>query len=558
MWPGARVLIGVAASLLLLPCGPAAAQAGQSAESLRVFSLAGPFGTDIAATSDGGFLVLGGSTQGGGVYKVDSLGRVKRLVGNPASAKPLLAQASDVATTSDGGFLIADTWNCIVRRVDATGTLTTVAGRGSLVPPPMVPQCTSYEPGADIGDGGPATSASMFPTGVSPTADGGFLVVDSTNQRIRAVDASGVIRTVAGTGIQGEAPAGYGGPAIAASIRNPTMVASTLDGGFVFVDDGGIHRVSNDGTLSGLLPRPATSRGSVTLGITEHGTPYRHFRAYESGSNELRLLGEGALDLRLRASGSGFFDGDGDPLSEAAPLFSGGPMDVEPTADGGLLFLTGAGVKFAAPPGTRTLAVAVAHESLPALQHRRLRLRTTQPARVEVILRAKRRTAAQMTVRASEGLTSLRLPKTVKPGIYTVQARAVTRAGARASDRLVVLVGSRLPRRIARAAHEFDEYEQYGTDARRRPSAADAAPNPIVGPCHRFSPTRVDCVVGHEFGDTYIPCLWVGAAVLGRSGHVYTRHYPCPKPRSRPTFKKQPHWSGKRDDTQPLSSLNAS
>ena len=70
-------------------------------------------------------------------------------------------------------------------------------------------------------------------------------------------------------------------------------------------------------------------------------------------------------------------------------------MDVEPTADGGLLFLTGAGVRFAAPPRTRILAVAVAHESLPALRHRRLLLRTTRPAKLVVTLRAKRRTAVR-------------------------------------------------------------------------------------------------------------------------------------------------------------------
>jgi hypothetical protein len=535
---------GVAALLAALPSA-AGAQAAQSAQSLRIFTLGGPIGSDIAATSDGGFLVLGGPTRGGAVYKVDVLGRAKRMIGNPNSRNPLLSQASDVAATSDGGFLIADTWNCVVRRVDANGTVTTVAGRGPVVPPPVGPQCTSYEPGADIGDGGPATSASMFPTGVSPRADGGFLVVDSTNQRVRAVDASGIIRTVAGIGSAGEV-----------TIRNPTTVASTADGGFVFVDEGGVHRVSAGGTISGVLNRRYVSRGIATFGITEDGTPYRYFETYERDHTALRVLGAGRFNLSLRGTSLGFFDGDGDRLGGASRLFPGGLMDVEPTAEGGLLFLTGAGVRYAAPAGTRILAVAVAHQSLPALRHHRLRLRTTRAAKLDVTLRRNGKAVAVMELHTRGGLMTVRLPKTVEAGVYTAEVQAATRVGERAHDELVVLVGSRLPRTIARAAHEADEYEEYGTDARNRPSAADAAPNPIVGPCHRFSTTRLDCVVGHEFGDAYVPCLWVGAAVLARNGHLYTRHYTCPKPRSKPAFKRNPHWSGKREETQPLSDLS--
>ncbi len=550
MWFGARVVLGVAALLAGLPCATASAADGLPAESLRLFPLAGPGGTDIAATSDGGFLVLGGPTVGGAVYKVDSLGRVTRVIGNPESRKPLLSLASDVAATSDGGLLIADTWNCVVRRIDANGTLTTVAGRGPLVPTP-VHQCTSYEAGADIGDGGAATSAPMFPTGVSPTADGGFLVVDSTNQRIRAVNASGIIRTVAGVGPGGigDATAAYGGPAVAASISNPTKVASTADGGFVFVDDRGIHRVSADGTLSGVLRRPTIRQ--VIFGVTEHGIPYRYPETY-GGDTALRLLGQGGHDLTLHSGGLGFFDGGGEPLTRARQPFTG--VDVEPTADGGLLFLTATGVKFAAPSHTQVLAVAVARESLPVLRHRRLLVRSTLPARVSVTLRAKRRTAASVTLQAAQGLTPVLLPDTVAPGVYTAKVRAITQAGARASDRLVVLVGPRLPREVARAAHMSDEYERYGTDARNGASAADAAPDPIVNRCHRFSKSRVDCVVGQSF-ESVIPCLWVGAATLAQNGHLYTRHYPCPKSRSSKPFKRRPHWSRKRQEAPPLSDL---
>jgi hypothetical protein len=65
------------------------------------------------------------------------------------------------------------------------------------------------------GDGGPAASARLnLPTDVEPTADGGFLVADLGNRRVRKVSAGGTIATIAGTG-EGA------GPATEAPLRRP-------------------------------------------------------------------------------------------------------------------------------------------------------------------------------------------------------------------------------------------------------------------------------------------------------------------------------------------------
>src|SRR5437763_1433490 len=108
-----------------------------------------------------------------------------------------------VALTRAGGYLISDTANNQVREVLANGTIRTVAGNGR---------------GSFSGDGGPATAAGLgAPGGVAPTPDGGFLVADTANQRVRQVSATGAITTVAGTGRRGSS--GDGGAATRARLH---------------------------------------------------------------------------------------------------------------------------------------------------------------------------------------------------------------------------------------------------------------------------------------------------------------------------------------------------
>jgi NHL repeat len=141
-----------------------------------------------------------------------------------------------VAALPDGGFLIPDTDNHRVRRVGPDGTITTVAGTGT--------------PGFS-GDGGPAAGAELrSPFGVAATADGGFLVVDAGNDRIRRVSPDGTITTVAGTGVQGFS--GDGGPAAAAQLDSPHNVAVLPDGGFLIADtlNHRVRRVWPDDTIT--------------------------------------------------------------------------------------------------------------------------------------------------------------------------------------------------------------------------------------------------------------------------------------------------------------------
>jgi hypothetical protein len=78
-----------------------------------------------------------------------------------------------VAVTADGGFLIVESGNNVVRKVSPAGVITRIAGTGTA---------------GNSGDDGPATEAELNnPSEVAPTADGGFLIVDTANNEVRKV-----------------------------------------------------------------------------------------------------------------------------------------------------------------------------------------------------------------------------------------------------------------------------------------------------------------------------------------------------------------------------------
>ena len=252
--------------------------------------------------------------------------------GGPATAAELFG-AQSVATTADRGFLIADTNNHRIRKVSAAGIITTVAGDGT---------------NGFGGDGGPATAAQISsPRDVAATADGGFLIADTTNLRVRRVSPSGTISTVAGNGNFGTPV--DGAPAAASPFGLVAGVAPTDDGGFLIVDDSNssVFEVS----AGGIVRRVA---GNNSLGFSGDGGPataaQMHFPQDVSvtGSGGF-LIADGSVNNRIRevtasgtittAAGSGApfaggFSGDGRSAVDAQLSAARG---VAATADGGFL-----------------------------------------------------------------------------------------------------------------------------------------------------------------------------------------------------------------------------
>ena len=172
--------------------------------------------------------------------------------GGPATGASL-SSPSGVAVDASGNLFIADTYNSRVRKVDVdSGVISTVAGTGT--------------PGYG-GDGGPAATAPVrYPNGVAVDAAGNLFIADADSQRVRRVDAaSGVITTVAGTGVQ--AYSGDGGLAATTPLYAPAAVAVDAWGN-VFVADTNSHRVRRVDAETGVI---TTLAGSGAEGFAGDG-----------------------------------------------------------------------------------------------------------------------------------------------------------------------------------------------------------------------------------------------------------------------------------------------
>ncbi len=106
------------------------------------------------------------------------------------ATKAALEVPYSVAVDTSGNLYIADSYNNCIRKVDSAGIIHTIAGI-----------CVSFGTGAYAGDGGPATSAQLNrPHGVAVDTTGNVYIADTYNNRLRKVDTSGIITTIAGNG----------------------------------------------------------------------------------------------------------------------------------------------------------------------------------------------------------------------------------------------------------------------------------------------------------------------------------------------------------------------
>ena len=153
-----------------------------------------------------------------------------------AASSALLNNPVGVSVDISGNVYIADSLNHKIRMVTSAGIITTFAGTGIQ---------------GSNGDGGAATSAQLnYPVWVTVGISGNVYIADYFNNKIRMVTSTGIITTIAGTGVEGSS--GDGGAATSAQLYYPRGVSVDISGN-VYIADFGNHKI-----------RMVTSTGIIT------------------------------------------------------------------------------------------------------------------------------------------------------------------------------------------------------------------------------------------------------------------------------------------------------
>ncbi len=208
---------------------------------------------------------------------------------------------------SQGNIFVADTENNVIRKINASdGIINTIAGGG-------------------VGDGLPATQAKLFfPFRSKRDSAGNLYIADSLHDRIRVVNADGIISTFAGNGIQGYG--GDGGPATEAELDNPSDIIFDAAGN-VYISDTNNDRVRRVDASTGVIttfagggvgdgsdPLNAYLDDPENITVDSNGNIY----ISDSGNHRIRIINasSGAIST-IAGNGREGYEGDGGPAVEA-------------------------------------------------------------------------------------------------------------------------------------------------------------------------------------------------------------------------------------------------
>ena len=329
------------------------------------------------------------------IRKVDTVGLISTIAGNGTSgfsgdgglATAASFDAWSLAVDVSGNLYITDARNHRVRKVNAAGIISTVAGDGGDIfggdggpatATSVLPVDIFVDPGGNLyladasyrvrkvngdgiittiacngtsgftGDGGPATAASCVPYRVARDSAGNLYVADGSSKRIRKVSAAGIITTVAGRGT-GQS-SGDGGPATLAELIQPLGVAVDPAGNVYIADEGSnrIRKVNTAGIIS-------TIAGNDTQGFSGDGGPATsaslnkprevavdlagNVYISDAGNFRIRKVNPAGVISTVAGRGTSGFTGDGGPASSAQLVPRGVAVGVQADlyiADGSL------------------------------------------------------------------------------------------------------------------------------------------------------------------------------------------------------------------------------
>ncbi len=225
-----------------------------------------------------------------------------------------------------GNIYVASICSGTIRMINAAGIVTTIAGTGAV---------------GGGGDGGPATAASLIsPSGITLDGAGNIYITDST-LRVRKITTDGIIHAVAGSGAS--AASGDGGPANAAGLTARDVAVDNA--GNIYIADAGNNRVRKvDGsgmisTIAGFGTDPAIPGDGGPATAAYIFAP-NHVAVDAAGNvyvadydNKIRKINTAGIITTVAGNGTGGFSGDGG-IATAAEMQRPGGMAVD--ADGNL------------------------------------------------------------------------------------------------------------------------------------------------------------------------------------------------------------------------------
>ncbi|MES2703222.1 MAG: T9SS type A sorting domain-containing protein [Bacteroidota bacterium] len=219
---------------------------------------AGLFGlTTIAFDAAGNMYIA--DQNNNAVRKVNTSGVITTIAGKGVAGysgddtlgvAAMLNKPYGVAVDYMGNVYISDNGNNVIRKVNSAGIITTFAGTG----------VAGYS-----GDMGPANMARLKgPQGLAVDGSGNLYIADADNHVVRKISTTGAIATIAGTGTPGYS--GNGGPATAAALHYPTAVAFDIFGNLYITDylNNVVRKVSTSGTIT-------TVAGTGVMGLSGDG-----------------------------------------------------------------------------------------------------------------------------------------------------------------------------------------------------------------------------------------------------------------------------------------------
>jgi sugar lactone lactonase YvrE len=271
-----------------------------------------PYGVAVDASAN----VYIADSSNNRVRMVSASGIITTVAGNGAccfsgdggaATSSELDSPAGVAVDAAGDLYIADRYGERIRKVAASGTITTAAGNGVY----------GYS-----GDGKTAASAEFrYPLGVAVDASGNLYIADSGNARIREVSAAGTISTLVGGSLND------GGLGVFGLLNQPSGVARDNAGNTYIADTNNnrVRQVAANGTITTVAGTgasgsagdggaPASAQLNAPQGVALDATGNLYIA--DTGNYRVRMV-SGGIITTVAGNGNCCYGGDNGPATSA-------------------------------------------------------------------------------------------------------------------------------------------------------------------------------------------------------------------------------------------------